>query len=310
MEDQLQLLGGPAPAAKKTKKTKKGQATTTTRRRAVAPPVPPLVPTLAPYIGALTDRRYDPTAWKPGLNDGPDVADDEILRYGARPSSSGFGRVVYWFVTAYGARQLPGEPFKLSPGQTVTNPGRFYRRLRRVLSTGPKGITPPTVETLQTLHYLYRTDAPDVKQSLQVTHRGTPKMVCIVFRHNGRLMALHEATATQNHSGTASPGGVDYATLVYLQKLGVVEWHHYTKPDGPLWVTSVPTLFNQGIYQEVDDRARYFLPVTMFAQLPGRDYKPPWVEPGSAVVLDWKTGEPTDIEPAKGKTPRRRAQTA
>lgn len=244
------------------------------------------------------DHDYDQVA---------DVEDRAILAHGWKGEAA---KVVPWFVGAYNRGQLPGEPFLIQTGKTISNPGAFYRAIRRqlafTLDCEPRVLQPGG--DLVRLYDFYKPAAAveDIRLQIQVLHREEPKLVCVTFKYEGRLIALHEATASQAYKGLASPGGVDRAALEYLQRLGVTEWHHWTKPTGPLWVATIASLLEQGIYQERDDRYRYFLPNPFWARFDEKPYKSPWIDASAAVVLDPITGQKrNDIPPATGKTAAR-----
>lgn len=243
-----------------------------------------------PYVASEAElRRVFDHEYAPEL-----VEDAAIVRH-VWPDA--IRKKVVWFLRAYATGGLPGEAFKIARGVTVGDAGIFYARLRAALATGPNSVGEITLENLQRLYNLYShvgRVGPEIKTQLQVIHKGTPKLVCLVFNVGGKPVAFHEATATQTYG--ASPGGVDKAALLWLRRAGVGVWYHWTKPEGPLFTANVATILEEGELIIADDRVRHFLPITGWKIEDELPFKSPWIPAKNAVVLDPITYEAVNLK--------------
>ena len=214
----------------------------------------------ADQMQMLNTRRLPQASGKPYVTppDCDDVTDEQLL---AAPLVGNVRDMAHWLVRALQRGTLPDQPFDVARGIRQIKPLVYYSRLRVALLGQPIEAL-RAAESIKHLYDQFRTgaDVADLKMALQVLHRETPKMVCVIFKANGKLIALHEATATQAYGPLDSPGGVDRAAIEYALTLGVQEWHHWTKPNGPLWVTTMRVLLNYSCRETRDDRDRHFLP--------------------------------------------------
>lgn len=127
-----------------------------------------------------------------------------------------------------------------------------------------------------------------MKIGLKVKHKGHAKMVGLVFttQPDRQLVFYHAGTASQFHPKYDCPGGLDEVVLAYLLSLGCTRIHHWIKPNGPLWRTTVEEVIANGFEEHSDGRDRIYLPGPFWKQQQQRLYEVPWISDNAYRTLE------------------------
>lgn len=127
-----------------------------------------------------------------------------------------------------------------------------------------------------------------MKIGLKVGHHGHAKIVGIVFtlHPSGETIFYHAGTASQFHPKYDCPGGLDECVLAHLIRLKVEKIHHWIKPEGPLYRTTVEDVIQFGIEEHSDGRDRIYLPGPLWKQQRQRLYTVPWISDNAWLTLE------------------------